>query len=397
MKQYKDRRVRSYHPGPAALVFYSPSVFIRRYVWVGLGLVIVSLALVTSNHPFTYLESAPTQVTPTTWSIGFLEGADNMANIADIKWEAVTHIDDFGTSPNPQGTLTCDFGRHSCTSPAFTKPRATLIRLAHSHGAKVLMCITDLGATSFFPATSSGELQTFVANIMKLVIANGYDGVDIDWEANVETDRAHAQLAMLLRALRFSLGSARLLMADAIPDDWLFWSTHYASVDRVNFMAYDWEGNWNHYTWFNSALKSDPCDCVWSLDLITRRALESGMPARKITVGIPFYGHVSTGGANGPRQSPPTGNYLQTTYSQIVTRYSSQMVKATVDSVAKVPWFPISDGWVQYENPSSITAKLNYINSNNLGGWSLFTLNKDASESPLAAAVATVIRTNVCH
>ena len=325
--------------------------------------------------------------------MGFLEGGDNLSYQNAITWSAMTHIDDFATAPNSDGTITCDFGRHSCNSSAFTSPRSTLISTAHSHGAKVLMCITDGGAATFINATSSGTLNSFISNIMSIVNTNHYDGVDIDWEANIESSSAHAQMTTFLTALRSALGSSRLLVADAIPNDWTYWSNNYSNLDRVNFMAYDWEGNWNPYSWFNSALYSDSSDSVWSIDMIKRRAIASGIPAGKIMISMPFYGYVSTGGATGPRQSS-TGNLAQTTYAQLIDQYSSQMANPTVDSVAEVPWFSISNGWVEYDNPASLTTKLKYIKSNGLGGAGYFSLQKDAPGQPLAAAVAAALGTS---
>lgn len=320
------------------------------------------------------------------WSIGYLESATSTSP-SSINWAAVTHISDFSVAPNSNGTLTCDFGGDTCTSGAFTTARANWISTAHSHGVKVLMCVSDgAGATGFSSATSSGTVGTLVSNIMAIVNANGYDGVDIDWEHSFS---ANSQATTFFADLRAALGS-KILTAAAVVTNYSYWGANNSSLDRVNFMTYDLEESGNPYTWFNSALNSDSNEEEWSVALIKSRAEGAGMPAAKMGIGLPFYGYVTTGGATGPRQSL-TGSVNQTTYRSLLSSYSSQMASPTLDSVSQTPWFGISGGWVEYDNAASIAAKINYVKTNGLGGWILFSLNKDGSGNPLAAAVAAAI------
>ena len=328
------------------------------------------------------------------WSIGFWGGGSTSS--LDGLWGGLTHMILIGVEPSATGD-----GSLSFFDATYASDAVELISKAHANNVKVLMMVATWTDPTDWGDSTGKNLTTFVNNIMNLVNTYGFDGVDLDWEGDDFGSAYHTNMANLVAALRISLGS-KILTADIGVDDFAFWAQQAANMDRLSAMTYDEAGNWNPYSWFNSALESDPCDCVWSLDLTRRRALAAGIPAAKINLGLPFYGYISTGGnATGPRQSlaaRPT--MTQLSYADIVTNYD--VSSPNWDSVAQVPWISTPNGWVTFDNPQSITAKVQYIQKQGLGGWIIWNNNSDYvvtqnPSHPLLAAIQSAVGPSLNH
>src|SRR6266704_8259 len=112
------------------------------------------------------------------WCTGYYPGWEQGAMPAStIDYTALTHIIHFSIVPNSDGTLnTSDNGLTSANS-------SDIVSHAHAAGKKVLVCIGGAGSqTGFQGATSSANRGTFITNLVNLLAARSYDGIDIDWE-----------------------------------------------------------------------------------------------------------------------------------------------------------------------------------------------------------------------
>jgi chitinase len=323
------------------------------------------------------------------WSMGYWTGWDGDPESAFV-WRGITHIIHWGVvHPGTNGTLTflCSGGT-SCTQAAFVTFASGIIGTAHANHVNVILSLSETNLS----AAISSSLAAFVANIMAVVNGAGYDGVEIDWEHS----QNWTQYASLLTSLRASLGTARTLTGTTYGENNSFWATQTTNgtVDRVNFMTYDMQGGGKPYSWFNSALYSDSCNCVLSWDLDRSRITGAGVPANKLNLGIPFYGYLETG-VNGPRQTGETGA-TQVNYKAAATRYN--ITQPTYDKVAHEPWIAVGrSSWLGFENAQSITDKVNYAKAHGLGGWVIFNLSADYlptqnPQHPLLAAVAAAMR-----
>ena len=143
--------------------------------------------------------------------MGFWTGVTRQP-LSDLNWGGLTHIAHVGAAPNADGslTLTCSIG--PCDTSLFASEVSTLIGAAHSNNVKVLLDLGNVSGSLWSGAT--GNLNTFVSNIMNVVNAYGYDGVDLDWEQGLN----QGQMTSLLSALRQQLGG-RLLTADISAGD----------------------------------------------------------------------------------------------------------------------------------------------------------------------------------
>src|SRR6185437_9250654 len=131
------------------------------------------------------------------------------------------------------------------------------LNVAHAHGMQTFAVISNYGATDFSPAIAHALLndpaavKDFIANVLKLLLAHGYTGVNIDFEAIPARDRA--AYSRFTQALYKSVHAAGKQVVLSIPamerddpsDDW---SGAYdlaviaRATDIVQYMTYDENG-----------------------------------------------------------------------------------------------------------------------------------------------------------
>ncbi len=107
------------------------------------------------------------------WSTGYVYGRGTLSTTLG---SAFTHLVNFHI------TVTTSGGLDTGDLPQSDQPN--FVSMAHALGCKALLCIGGEGEHDHFvAATATAALQTtLIKNIMKMVISNGYDGVDLDWE-----------------------------------------------------------------------------------------------------------------------------------------------------------------------------------------------------------------------
>ena len=246
------------------------------------------------------------------------------------------------------------------------------------------------------------NLAKFISDFVRVVDHCNYDGASFDWEDGVD----FKQLRELVVALRSALPIGKLLTATGFDTHkWISgWSegnpATYTYLDRYNEMTYDWAGTWEPVSWFNSALHDDSscwragCAC-WQAT--RQNFVNAGWPLSRINFGIPFYGYV-TWGVSQPRTSTKIYSLRQITYTNLVASYPKRVSSAIFDPVAHEAWFEFAGGYITYDNPQAVTDKVEYIKTRGLGGWFIFSLNKDYMPSrnpqhPLLEAVEKTMRT----
>ncbi len=206
-------------------------------------------------------------------------------------------------------------------------PIAGTIAQLQGAGYLVLPTITD--GTALNPKTGKNVqlvLSNYLANpatekiivstITNLVLANKYDGIDLDWEAfayidaNTTWSTTAPRWVGFIQDLALSLHAAGKLLSVTTPP--LFdpasgkrgyylysWQQIGAAVDRLRIMAYDYStsspGPIGPITWTESAVQ-------YAISV---------MPASKVFIGIPGYGRDWVTKVDGTCPSLPI-NYLKT-------------------------------------------------------------------------------------
>jgi chitinase len=258
-----------------------------------------------------------------------------------------------------------------------------------------------LGCAGFSDAALTAESRAkFVQSVMEFLERYDLDGLDVDWEypgmagaGNTYRSEDRQDFTSLLTELRAQFDARErtthrhllLTIAAGSGNDYLEHTEMAkvaAVVDQVNLMTYDmYEADGKTPTGNHAPLFADPADPRQESADATVQAFEAaGVPAEKILLGVPFYGHVWVEVPNvnhGLFQpgKPPANGYAS--YSVIATTMLGHGFTRRWDEASKVPYLYSEEQktFVSYEDPESLEDKCDYVRAHGLGGvmfWSYF-------------------------
>jgi chitinase len=163
-------------------------------------------------------------------------------------------------------------------------------------------------------------------------------------------------------------------------------------VDTLNLMAYDYyEPGSDRVTGNHAPLFTDPTDPKKISAADSVAAFEkAGVPAAKILLGVPFYGHMwgqvpdKDHGLFQPGKPVPNA---YAPYSVIVSTMLNEGYARFWDGKASVPYLYNAQKqiFVSYEDPQSIAAKCKYVVAHHLGGMMFWDYSSDPSGALLHA------------
>jgi chitinase len=351
------------------------------------------------------------------WRTGYYPGWEQAAMPASsIDFTALTHIIHFSLVPNSDGTLnSSDNGITSANS-------ADVVSRAHAAGVKVIICVGGADSESAFQAaTSVASLPTFINSLTNFVAANGYDGVDIDWESLTVSDtQLYTNFVIRLRSALNGFSQPKLLTAAVgtyMPTnsdskaEYLMFAAVQNQFDQINVMTYDLSGPYPGWvTWFNSPMFDhgyvfpSTGGLVPSVDGAVGNFVASGVAPGKLGIGIAFYGYVwtggtgtSTGGVTQPRQTWINAPVISAMpgYSAIMTSYYQSNLYHW-DTNAQAAYLSITnansanDAFISYDDQRTCQAKVSYARNHSLGGLMIWELAQDhtpGTPDPLLQAV----------
>lgn len=354
---------------------------------------------------------------------------------ADIPAAQLTHINYAFVEIRDTGELysidpTADFKKVYPAKnglPAQTAEQATNLRAGnfgrlrdlkaiHPH-LKVLLALGGWGWAGSFStvAADAGKRAVFAASCAAWVADQGLDGIDIDWEYPGAADRDHC--TALLQAVRSSLNALgqkngkTYYLSVATPASEASLAGFdlpqvAALVDWVNLMTYDYHGTGSEATTgFNAPLYADPTDPSPSRDTFNvnwtvNAYLSRGVPAGKLILGLPLYGRsweavpdINHGLFQNGQKGPNTGtagNWEAGVfdYWRVVQLSQDGQHQRYWNDSSKVPFLygpnlspGLSGGmFVSYDDPQSITAKLDYLENQGLGGAMFWELSGDVRD-----------------
>ncbi len=171
---------------------------------------------------FTFLWSAAfAQRKYVGWSTGY-HTTWGPQSVANTNFKCYTHIAYFNGSINPPST----------------SEGQTFTTACHNNNTKALLCIGGGGAGgSFMTSTSNNNLANFITTIVNAMTAQKFDGVDIDWEDNVNS----AQYTAFVQQLSAALGkiSPKPLLTIATGMGLAQYTVPVAAyADQLNLMSY---------------------------------------------------------------------------------------------------------------------------------------------------------------
>ncbi len=243
--------------------------------------------------------------------------------------------------------------------------------------------------------------------------AGVFDGIDIDWEypampgdpGTPYRPEDTVNFTLLLQEFRTQLNAIdpNLLLTIAAPAgvdkyEKIQLNQIHQHLDWINIMTYDMHGGWENVTNFHAPVYTSPNDPssypanTYSLHTAVQAYLAAGIPANKLIIGVPFYGRGwqgVTNANNGLYQSasgPAPGTYEQgiDDYKVLKNLNYPQYRDATTGAF----WIFNGSVFWSYDDPVSITNKMNYINTYGLRGAMVWSLDGDDASGTLMNAVS---------
>ncbi len=270
------------------------------------------------------------------------------------------------------------------TNHNLVDPRGTLrglpdpgvVDLAHQRGIRVQFRVANVVNGEFRPEIAHAVLvdpaaqARAIAQMLVVLDAQDYDGINIDLEGLPAGDRA--ALTRFVESVSAAVHSRGKLLSIAVPgtvedrpeDDWsgVFDMEALGRLsDYVIVMAYD-----EH--WSGSA--PGPVASLPWVEAVARFAV-SQVPWEKVLLGIPFYGY--------EWREPGTGEGI--TSREAVVRAARAGAEIQWDERAKVPYYRLETRIAYFENARSAEEKLAVALRLGLAGVSVWRLGQELPDT----------------
>lgn len=244
----------------------------------------------------------------------------------------------------------------------------------------------------------------FIVSAVAFLRRYQLDGLDIDWEYpgqkgmnNTYRAEDRENSTALLAELRAALDQAGksagkrylLTMATEAGDEWLVhteMAKAQAYLDFVNLMAYDQFGAdsdaiaGHHAPLFTTPANPKHNSAATSIS----HYIAAGVPARKLVLGVPFYGKAwgQVGATEHGLYQPggPPTTRLETSFRAIHQELENKDGFVRVwDDIAKAPFLYNAERriFITYEDEESVRAKARYVIDRGLGGIMFWEYSED--------------------
>jgi chitinase len=344
---------------------------------------------VIGSSAITVTSTTPPPPSSGRWLSGYYVGYQrSLYPESAIDFSVLTHIFVGAIEPTSNGGVTTDFWIDNTNGPIMARNISTR---AHQYGRKAVLMLGGAGyRNALLSATSPTNIATFVNNLVNTMTSLGYDGIDVDWEPVLDSDKP--VLLDLFRRLR----AARPSMILTMPVMWINsnWETvdpWYAQVagvvDQINIMSYGMADNWNGWqSWHQGALFGEGATHPSSVSSSASAYVVAGVPSQKVGIGLGFYGSCWRGTSTMLQTLSLTAGVVASdnvmSYTNIMNQYYSSAAYRW-DATAKagylaysVPTGPQQCTMISYENAQSLAEKGSYVKSANLGGAIVWTINQ---------------------
>lgn len=244
-------------------------------------------------------------------------------------------------------------------------------------------------------AATQSSRETFAQSCLDFLLKYGLDGVDLDWEYPVSgglSGNAHRaddkqnytklvqQIRQKLNARSSFDGKRYYLTATGATDNGYIRNIELtsvlASVDYLFIMGYDMHGPWDDHTGFNAPLYSS--DAV-SVNQGILNYLNTGASAKKLVLGMPFYGYLYQGASaenNGLNSIFSSSKSVG--FDAVVSNYLNNSVyHSYFDNTACAPYLYGSSTFISYEDAGSIAQKAGLAKRYGLAGVGIWELSFD--------------------
>ncbi|MDN3016436.1 glycosyl hydrolase family 18 protein [Paenibacillus sp. BSR1-1] len=244
----------------------------------------------------------------------------------------------------------------------------------------------------------------FADSCLQFILKYGFDGIDLDWEypvsggeaGNIHRPEDKQNFTLLVKKIRETLdaqsaidGKKYLLTIAGGANKGYVANTELSLLqqylDYIQLMTYDFHGSWDTLTGMNSPLYRDPESkfAEFSVQDAVQTYINSGVPAAKLVMGIPFYGRVynQVNNVNNGLYQSFTGGGSALSYGQLEASYLNKNGFIRYwEPDSKVPWLFNGSQFISYDDPESIGYKTSFIKSMGLGGAMMWELSQDPNK-----------------
>lgn len=233
--------------------------------------------------------------------------------------------------------------------------------------------------------------------------ADVFDGIDLDWEypnaCGLSCDTSGpAAFKNMMQAMRAKFGTNNLVTAAVTADasaggkiDAADYGGAAPYMDWFNVMTYDFFGAWaaKGPTAPHSPLTSYPGipQAGFNSAEAIAKFKAKGVPAKKLLLGIGFYGRGWTGvtqsAPGGTATGPAAGTYEQGIEDYKVLRNSCP----ANGTVAGTAYAHCGTNWWSYDTPATVTSKMSWAKNQGLGGAFFWEFSGDTGNGELVGAI----------
>lgn len=338
--------------------------------------------------------SADAGLTSGQWVLGYYAAYQrDMLPPAQVDWSGLTHLVMTRLKTDGSGRVQRDMDIDATNGPIVARE---LAMRAHQNGRKALLMLGGVGEGARIRASaSSANRAAFVSALLTAVSELGYDGLDLDWEDDIDYDLFIA-LARDLRASPLA-PPGLILTVPGYPINGNYQSVEpkipalVQHLDLFSVMTYHPAtafagGGW--LSWHNSPLTGRKGTTPVTIEDTLSRYVMAGVPRAKLAMGVAFYAICYTGGITAPDQSTESGVSIQggdndfplsalfATGGVYDARYRHW------HEAAQVPYLtlPSADArgcrYVSYDDEQSLEAKGRFSRQNGYGGIIVWTINQ---------------------
>lgn len=262
-------------------------------------------------------------------------------------------------------------------------------------------------------AMTEASRAKFAESCARFVKEYKLDGIDLDWEYpnQIGGGNPHHPLdvhnfTLMLKEVRAELdkiGAAdnkHYLLAIATGADKAYVDNTelgeiHKYIDFLNIMTYDFYNGWHHVNGHLANLypsahpELDMNSVVNAVDM----HVNAGFPAKKINLGIPFYGRLWTGiEAEGDQFlfNKAGSNGMGIDYINFYRKIDNDGYKRYWDDNAKAPylWNAEKKEFISYEDEESIVLKVKYLKQRGLAGAMFWEYSADHENKLLNALLS---------
>ncbi|XP_006149643.1 chitinase-3-like protein 2 [Tupaia chinensis] len=270
---------------------------------------------------------------------------------------------------------------------------------------KILLSIGGylFGSKGFHPMVDSSTSRLeFINSIILFLRNHNFDGLDISWIYPDRKDNTVFTMLIqeLAEAFNNDIGKSsqeRLLLTAGVSagrqmiDNSYQIKTLAEKLDFINLLSFDFHGSWEKplVTGHNSPLRKGQLDrgtsSYYNVEYAVAYWIRKGMPAEKIIMGIPTYGHSFTlasaetslgAPASGPGAAGPitkSSGFLA--YYEVCQFLQGAKITRLQDQ--QVPFAVKGNQWVGYDDVESIETKVQFLKNLNLGGAMIWSIDLD--------------------